>query len=259
MEETCGDADHLGSAMKSMGFVLLSFLLAGMVLGQSMKDEEFTDEDFAQFFGLIEEGKISQEKMNARCAKEIVGFTFAGKDIVHERALERVNYNETGMNGSVDGRALRSRHFNATFGEWTGAVFKPLCPGMWVISMDFAALDSGPAAVDSAQSDGWAEAVRVLLYIRRAGEQRPGTSVVHSAGIKGGGSGHLTIALPLHTGDEVSTYSEAVGEGSKRGLEQITFTAYKIGHLQKYVKEFDVDAWNAELEALKQDGGTMMP
>jgi hypothetical protein len=70
MEETCGDADHLGSAMKSMGFVLLSFLLAGMVLGQSMKDEEFTDEDFAQFFGLIEEGKISQEKMNAQCERD---------------------------------------------------------------------------------------------------------------------------------------------------------------------------------------------
>jgi hypothetical protein len=61
--------------------------------------------------------------------------------------------------------------------------------------------------------------------------------------------------MPLHTGDEVSTYSEAVSsvsdDGMKRRLEQVTFTAYKIGHLAKYVEEFDVDAWNAELEALK--------
>ena len=243
--------------MKStcIGFVLLSLLLTGVAHGQAMADEEFTDEDFAQFFGLIEGGKISKEKMNARCEKEVVGFTFAGKDLMHERALERVDYNETGMTGSVDGRALRSRHFNATFGEWTGAVFKPLCPGMWVISVDFAALEGAPAAVDSSKSEGWAEGVRVLLYVRRAGEQRPGTSVAHSADIKGDGSGHLTIALPLHTGDEVSTYSQAVSgasdDGMKRLLERVTFTAYKIGHLEKYVEEFNVDAWNAELEALK--------
>jgi len=28
-------------------------------------------------------------------------------------------------------------------------------------------------------------------------------------------------------------------------------TGYKAGHLEKYVKEFDVDAWNADLEALQ--------
>jgi hypothetical protein len=61
----------------------------------------------------------------------------------------------------------------------------------------------------------------------------------------------MTIALPLHTGDEVSTYSEAIGTSRKRVLERVTFTAYKTGHLEKYVKDFDVDAWNADLEALQ--------
>ncbi len=238
-----------------MGSGLLSFLLIGVAHGQAMSDEEFTDEDFAQFFGLIEGGKITREKMNARCEKEIVGFTFAGSNLVHEQAAERVDYNETGMKGSVDGRVLRSRHFNATFGEWTGAVFKPLCPGMWVISVDFAARGARPAIAESSQDEVWADGVRVLLYVRRAGEERPGTPVIQSAGVRGDGNGHLTIALPLHTGDEVSTWSEAIGnaphDGTRRRVEQITFTAYKIGHLEKYVEEFDVDAWNAELEALK--------
>ena len=218
-------------------------------------EEEFTEDDFAQFFSLIEGGKISQEKMSQRCTNQSIGFTFAGKDIRHKGKQQRIYYNLSRENASVDGRTLRAKHSNASFGEWTGAVFKPLCPGMWVISVDFAALEGAPAAVDSSQSEGWAEGVRVLLYVRRAGEQRPGTSVAHSADIKGDGNGHLTIALPLHTGDEVSTYSQAVSgasdDGMKRLLERVTFTAYKIGHLEKYVEEFDVDAWNADLEALK--------
>ena len=231
--------------------------LAGLVLGmfislsaaaQSFADEEFTDDDFAQFFGLIVDGKITKEKMNKRCEKEIVGFTFTGKDLLHDGDLARVDYNETGLKASVDGRTLRSRHFNATFGEWTGAVFKPLCPGMWVISVDFSTAP-GSADVEEKMADD----VRLHLYVRRGEEDRPGTSVMQSrtAGEGLRGNGHLTIALPLHTGDEVSTYSEAIGTSRKRVLERVTFTAYKTGHLEKYVKDFDVDAWNADLEALR--------
>ena len=241
--------------IRFLGVFVSSFLLISVVHAQAMGDEEFTDDDFAQFFGLIEGGKISKEKMNARCEKEVVGFTFAARDLVHERVAERIDYNATGMKGSLDGRALRSRHFNATFGEWTGAVFKPLCPGMWVMSVDFSSSGSPAAATEIVDDEPWAEGVRVVLYVRRAGEERPGRRVTRSAEIIGRGSGHLTIAMPLHTGDEVSTYSEAVSsvsdDGMKRRLEQVTFTAYKIGHLAKYVEEFDVDAWNAELEALK--------
>jgi hypothetical protein len=231
--------------------------LAGLVLGmfislsaaaQSFADEEFTDDDFAQFFGLIVDGKITKEKMNKRCEKEIVGFTFTGKDLLHDGDLARVDYNETGLKASVDGRTLRSRHFNATFGEWTGAVFKPLCPGMWVISVDFSTAP-GSADVEEKMADD----VRLHLYVRRGEEDRPGTSVMQArtAGEGLRGNGHMTIALPLHTGDEVSTYSEAIGTSRKRMLERVTFTAYKTGHLEKYVKDFDVDAWNADLEALR--------
>lgn len=236
-----------------MQFKLLAALIFSVTIGsaadaQSFADEEFTDEDFAQFFGLIVDGKISAEKMNARCAKEVVGFTFAGRDLVHDGDMARVEYNETGLKSSVDGRTLRSRHFNATFGEWTGAVFKPLCPGLWVISVDFTAAPDGGSSNDKVADD-----VRMHLYVRRKDERRPGTSVLQArtAGAGQRGNGHMTIALPLHTGDEVSTYSEAIGASRKRVLERVILTGYKIGHLEKYVREFDVDAWNAELEALQ--------
>jgi hypothetical protein len=258
MADTCRVRIVGVGRMKSsrVGLLVLGILLVGLVqnpaAGQAMGEEEFTDDDFAQFFGLIEGGKITRDKMNARCEKEVVGFTFAGKDLVHEGPARRVDYNETGMTGSVDGRALRSRHFNATFGEWTGAVFKPLCPGMWAIAIDFTIAGNPEQGADD---ESWAEESRVVLYVRRAGEKRPGRMVLQSAGIAGPASGHLTIALPLHTGDEVATYSEAIGaapeSGTKRALERITFTAFKVGHLEKYVEEFDVDAWNTELEALK--------
>ena len=169
---------------KMAAALLLSLLVPSVVFAQSFADEEFTDEDFAKFFGLIEDGKITAEKMNARCAEEILGFTFAARDLVHEAGPQRVNYNETGLNGTVDGRSLRSRHFNLSLGEWTGAVFKPICPGMWVISVDF---------VVDAEATG---PLVLHLYVRQAGEERPGLSVL-SASAAAGESRHLTIALPL--------------------------------------------------------------
>jgi len=222
--------------------------MTGAGRSQSLADEEFTDDDFAQFFGLITDGKISREKMNARCEKEVVGFTFAARNLVHGGELERVDYNETGVVASVDGRSLRSKHFNATFGEWTGAVFKPLCPGMWVISVDFSI---GNGVDDDVSDEASAQGVRLHLYLRRENEERPGTSVMHTGTAGSRGSGHMNIALPLRTGDEVSTYSERVGSSKQRLLERVTFTAYKIGHLEKYAEEFDLDAWNKDLEALK--------
>ena len=228
--------------------LVLTLSFGSAAIAQSLADEEFTDEDFAQFFGLIVDGKISKEKMNARCAKEIVGFTFSGKDLVHDGDLARVDYNETGLKASVDGRTLRSRHFNATFGEWTGAVFKPLCPGMWVISVDFSTAPDLAGADEKIADD-----VRLHLYVRRGEEARPGTSVLQArtAGEGQRGNGHMTIALPLHTGDEVSTYSEAIGPWQRRMLENVTLTAYKTGHLEKYVKDFDVEAWNVDLQELQ--------
>ncbi len=205
------------------------FLLLFPAFGQDMSDEEFTDDDFAKFFGLIENGKISREKMIGRCVDEVVGFTFAGYDLKHGGKRVRIDYNQTRVKGSVDERVMRSRHFNVSFGEWTGSVFKPLCSGMWSIAVDF---DATPGT-------------RVDLYVRRPGEKRPGKLIVGSK------TGHLSLVMPLGTGDEVSTFSESIDGKSDRRIYAATFTVAKVGHIEKYMQEFDEDAWNADLEALK--------
>jgi hypothetical protein len=210
-------------------YLFASLLMAAAAPAQDMSNEEFTDHDFEQFFGQIEGGKISLEKMIARCKQEVVGFTFAGLDLQHNGERERIDYNQTRIKGSVDGRVMRSRHYNFSFGEWTGSVFKPLCSGLWSIGVDF---DASPNT-------------RVDLYLRKPGEERPGQAILSSS------SGHLSLALPLGTGDEISTYTVSVTDKPQRTIPQATFTAYKIAHIDKYMTEFDEAAWNADVEALK--------
>ena len=233
-------------------FPLKSLTVAGIVATASLiisdataqsTEEEFTDEDFAQFFGLLVDGKITKEKLNQRCAKKAIGFTFAAANLVQEGPLERVEYNKTGLKQSIDGRSLRSKHHNAAFGEWTGSVFKPICPGLYVISVDFST---------SGKQTHVADTVLVHLYLRRAGEARPGKRLVTAvkAGPSPRGNGHATISLPLRTGDEVSTYAESAGSQDRREFESVTFTAYKIAHLAEYIEEFDMEAWGADIEAL---------
>jgi hypothetical protein len=233
-------------------FTLRSLSVAGIVAIASLvlfdataqsTDDEFTDEDFAQFFGLLVDGKITKEKLNQRCAGKAIGFTFAAAHLVQEGPPERIEYNATGLKQSIDGRSLRSKHHNAAFGEWTGSVFKPICPGLYVISVDFST---------SGKQGDVASTVLVHLYLRRAGETRPGKRLVTAVktGPSPRGNGHGTISLPLRTGDEVSTYAESEGAQDRREFESVTFTAYKIAHLDEYIEEFDMEAWGADIEAL---------
>ena len=221
-------------------------LAANAICAQAFFQEEFTEDDFAQFFSLVVDGKISKEKMAERCADQQIGFTFAGQDVRHDDGMQRVFYNVSRENTSVDGRTLRAKHFNASFGEWTGSVFKALCPGLYSIAVDFS----------TSKLDGSDVADEVLLhvYLKRADMERPGRQV--ATAVKSGsgprGSGHATLALPLRSGDEISTYSEAMGPDMARNLSSVTLTAYKVVHLEDFVSEVDMDAWTRELSAIKQ-------
>ena len=223
------------------------FLLAiGTVFGQAFLEEEFTEDDFAQFFSLIVDGKISRENMSERCADQQIGFTFVGRDVRHDGDMQRVFYNVSREDTSVDGRTLRAKHFNASFGEWTGSVFKPLCPGIYSIAVDFSTADV----------DGVDVASEVLLhvYLKRAGMERPGQRIVTAVKSGSGprGSGHATLALPLRSADEISTYSEAIGPDTARNLSSVSLTAYKVVHLEDYVAEVNMDEWTRELTVIKQ-------
>jgi hypothetical protein len=224
------------------------FLLAGnAVWAQAFLQEEFSEDDFAQFFSLIVDGKISKDKMAERCADQQIGFTFAGRDVQHDGSMQRIFYNVSREDTSVDGRTLRAKHFNASFGEWAGSVFKALCPGMYSIAVDFSTSEIDGVDV--------ADEVLVHVYLKRADMERPGQRVVTAVKSGSGprGSGHATLALPLRSGDEISTYSEAVGPETARNLSSVSLTAYKVVHLEDYVSEVDMDAWTREIAAIKQD------
>ena len=233
--------------LKTILLCISGILAALSSHGQSaFTEEEFTEDDFAQFFSLIEGGKISKEKMSERCEDQSIGFTFAGKDIRHEGGPERIFYNVSRENTSVDGRTLRAKHSNASFGEWTGAVFKPLCPGLYSLSIDFSAANVGSEKAGD---------VNVHVYLKRSGEDRPGEKLVTASKNGPGhrGSGHATLALTLHSGDEISTWSEGTGDDPTRILESVTFTAYKVAHLENLVEEIDMDAWTKDVAMLKRE------
>jgi hypothetical protein len=232
-----GDNCDKGEGLSVLRRLAQTFALAGLAGNafagghdtSSFAQESFTEDDFAQFFSLVQDGRIPAADMSARCREQGIGFTFVGRDIVHDQPEQRIFYNVSREDSSADGRTLRAKHFNASFGEWTGSVFKPLCSGLWSIGVDF---DASPNT-------------RVDLYLRKPGEERPGQAILSSS------SGHLSLALPLGTGDEISTYTVSVTDKPQRTIPQATFTAYKIAHIDKYMTEFDEAAWNADVEALK--------
>lgn len=195
--------------------------------GGSFAEESFSEDDFAQFFSLIEDGKIAADKIEERCATQGIGFTFLGRNVEHQGSRQRIFYNVSGEDTAVDGRTLRAKHFNASFGEWTGSVFKPLCPGMYTIAVDYAA-DPG---------------TELALYLRRAGEERPGQQVLNTT------TGRLTLALPLRSMDEVSTWTSGAG---KRALQQVAITVVKVQHLPDYVADIDMDQFTEDIALLKR-------
>ena len=214
-------------------------------------NQTFTDEDFAKFFGLLEDGKITVEKNEQRCAGEEIGFTYTGAGLEHPAEATRIEYNVTKLDMSVDGRPFRSKYRNATFGEWTGQVFKPLCGGLYTFTVQYAV--QLPRRTDPRD-------ISVQIYLLREGDKRPGylVSESHPNGAKGYATGQATIVLPLATGDEVSTWTVAAN-GKPVRIESVVISGYKVAHLPEMIRAFDQDAWAADMTELGSRLGAQMP
>jgi len=215
-------------------------------------NQEFTDEDFQKFFGLLEDGKITMEKNEQRCANEKIGFTYTGANLKQTGAPTRIDYNVTALDMTVDGRPFRSKYRNATFGEWTGQVFKPLCGGLYSFTVDFAV--KLPKRTDPRD-------ISIRIYMQREGDQRPGLMVMeaHPSGSDGYATGHTSIVLPMATGDEVSTWSALNNGKDELLVESISITGYKISHLPELTRGFDQTAWSDDMKALGSRLGAQMP
>ena len=214
-------------------------------------NQEFTDEDFEKFFGLLEDGKISLEKNEQRCAKEEIGFTFTGANLDHPATATLIDYNVTKLDMSADGRPFRSKYRNATFGEWTGQVFKPLCGGLYSFTVEY--------AVELTRRTNPRD-VSIQIYLLREGDQRPGYMVMESSpsGTKEFATGQATVVLPMATGDELSTWSVSAS-GKRIKLQSVAISGYKVAHLPEMIRSFDQDAWASDMQALGSRLGAQMP
>jgi hypothetical protein len=214
--------------------------------------QEFTEEDFQHFFGLLEDGKISAEKMVEFCADEHVGFTFTGANLQHEGDKQRIDYNVTALDMTVDGRPFRSQYRAPSFGEWTREVFKPICPGLYSFTVNFeTSLPRGQKPQD----------MSVQIYMQREGDTRPGLMLIeaHPAGTRKFATGQATVVVPMASGDEISTWTVMSDGASSRTLSSVSFSGYKIAHLPELVKPFDMKAWDSAMQDLGSRLGASVP
>jgi len=214
--------------------------------------QEFTEENFQHFFGLLKEGKISADKMVEFCVDEQLGFTFTGTNLEHDGEHQRIDYNTTALNMTVDGRPFRSVYRAPSFGEWTREVFKPLCPGLYSFTVNFeATLPRGHKA----------EELSVQIYMQREGDTRPGLLLIeaHPAGSAKFAAGQTTVVVPMASGDEISTWTQMRDDKSKRTLLSVSISGYKIAHLPELVKPFDMDAWDQAMRELGSRMGASVP
>jgi hypothetical protein len=235
--------------------ILVIALTAGPVQARSplpIDTQEFTQEDFQHFFGLLEDGKITEEKMVEFCADEYLGFTFVGEDLAHSGEAQRIDYNKTGLDMTIDGRPFRSQFRAPSFGEWTREVFKPLCPGLYSFTVNYEV----ELAKDTKPQD-----FSLQIYLQREGDTRPGLMLVesHPAGSAEFAAGQATVVVPMATGDEISTWTTIAGDKADRTISSVALSGYKVSHLPELVKAFDMDAWDKAMQEVGSRLGASVP
>lgn len=199
------------------------FAAASTSAQQSIEEEP----DFS-FFELIEEGKVSAEKIAAYCEGLPRAFSVETRDLVHTRPHQRVAF--SGRNIS---------NVNANPGVWNGSLYKPICPGLYAFNVDF---------ISSAEDGATEGDVIVHLHVwHRGGRERPGeltAMALKPAGLKRG-VGHASTAVKLASGDEFSLFTLSPG-AEKRRFERIQLTAYRVTHMADLARDFELDVWEQE-------------
>jgi hypothetical protein len=188
-------------------------------------------EDFA-FFKLLKDGKASKEAVARHCAGPDGGVravAAASLNLTLAETHERVRYLDRQLT-----------NVNANPGEWTGEIYKPLCPGLYALSVDF--ITAGGEGVTDGE-------VTVHIHVWRKAEGGPRPGALAAVAVKAGpgarGSGHAAVVLALATGDEIATHSLSA-DGKPRRFERIQFSAYRVQHMPELAADFDRTAWEAD-------------
>ncbi|MBL8642455.1 MAG: hypothetical protein JNK21_00870 [Rhodospirillaceae bacterium] len=186
--------------------------------------------DFA-FFNILKDGKADKEAIGKHCGEAdgwVRAFTAASLNLTQKEAGQRVVYKDK-----------QFTNVNANPGEWSTAVYKALCPGLYTFTLDYTA----------APKDGTTNSdVAVQMYVwRKTGSTpRPGDliAVADKAG-KGRGTGHASATITMNTGDELSTFGVSA-DGKSRFFERIQLNGYRVHHMPQLAADFDSVWWEAD-------------
>jgi hypothetical protein len=194
-------------------------------------------EEFA-FFSLIKDGKVAKDEIARHCEStdgRVRALSTASLNLTLAKNHERVKYGD---------RQFTNVNFSP--GEWTGEVYKAICPGLYSVSVDFIATDKdGATAAD----------VTAHIHIWRRGvvdkegkpQGRPGdlAGVAFKAGPAPRGTGHASALLALGTGDEISTHSLS-SDGKPRHFERIELNVHRVQPMPDLARDYVAAEWEAD-------------
>ena len=194
-------------------------------------------EDFA-FFNLIKDGRVGKADIAKHCESadgRVRGLSTAALNLRLELNHERVKYGD---------RVFTNVNFSP--GEWTGEVYKVICPGLYSVSLDFIADDKDGASADD---------ITVHIHVLHKGALTPDGKPVGRPGELAGvafkpgpaprGTGHATALLALGTGDEVSTHTLS-GDGKPRHFERIELNIHRVQPLPELARDYVAKEWDAD-------------
>lgn len=216
--------------MKPAATLILSCFLATMMSANPAWAQADAEEepDFV-FFSLIDEnGHVPADVVAEHCANSPRALSVETRDLLHTTPHQRVWFS---------GRQITN--VNANPGEWTGALYKPLCPGLYSFSVDYM------TSAEDGATDG--EVVVHLHTWHRGGRSRPGELAALAVKPPGQerGVGHASVVVEMATGDEFSLFTLSPG-AEKRRFERLQLTAYRVAHIAELARPFDSKVWDQE-------------
>jgi hypothetical protein len=208
--------------------VRFSFLCTAVFLTAAPLAAQEDEPDLA-FFGLIDEnGQVAADKVAEHCDGSPRALSVETRDLVHTEPHQRVTFT---------GRQITN--VNANPGEWNGAAYKPLCPGLYSFAVDYT------TSAEDGATDG--EIIVHLHSWHRGGRGRPGELAAMAVKAPGQerGVGHASVIVEMASGDEFSLFTLSPG-AKKRRFERIQLTAYLVHHIPGLARGFDAALWDEE-------------
>jgi hypothetical protein len=194
-------------------------------------------EEFA-FFNLIRDGKVSAAEVAKHCETpdgRVRALSTASLNLALDKFHERVPYKDR-----------QYTNVNFSPGEWTGEVYKAICPGLYQVSVDFIATNAEGA------TDG---DITVHIHLWRKAplkegqetQARPGelAGVAFKAGPAAKGTGHASATVVLATGDEISTHSLSAPNSTRR-FERIALNIHRLQPMPELARDYVAAEWEAD-------------